>query len=93
MANPRTDHAGPIMDADFRFPSIYVPSTCTHRAALARRPPTRDTGRAAAGRAGSFNICKLLGLKYVLIGNNGILMETAYVLMSNNELIIPHFRQ
>ena len=31
------------MDADFRFPSIYVPSTCTHRARFSR---------AAAGRAG-----------------------------------------
>ena len=39
------------MDADFRFPSIYVPSTCTHRA---RRPPTRDTGGDAAGRAAGF---------------------------------------
>ena len=43
-------------------------------------------------------ICKLLGLKYVKIGNNGNngnkanLMETAYVLMGNNELIITHFR-
>ena len=27
------------MDADFRFPSIYVPSTCTHRARPA--PVTR----------------------------------------------------
>ena len=27
----------------------------------------------------------------VIIGNNGILMETAYVLMGNNELIIMHF--
>ena len=41
------------MDADFLFPSIYAPSTL--RTALARRQPTRDTGRAAAGRAGSFN--------------------------------------
>ena len=31
------------MDADFRFPSIYVPSTCTHRArpAPASVPVTR----------------------------------------------------
>ena len=44
------------MDADFLFPSIYVPSTCTAAlAGLARRQPTRDTGRTAAGRAGSFN--------------------------------------
>ena len=28
----------------------------------------------------------------VIIGNNEILMETAYVLMGNNELIITHFR-
>ena len=27
-----------------------------------------------------------------IIGNNGILMGTAYVIMSNNELIINHFR-
>ena len=42
------------MDADFRFPSIYVPSTCTHRARPAPASSTRDTGRAAVGRAGSF---------------------------------------
>ena len=41
------------MDAEFWFQSIYVPSTCPHRARPA--PPTRDKGRAAAGRAGSFN--------------------------------------
>ena len=28
----------------------------------------------------------------VIKGNNEILMETAYVLMSNNELIITNFR-
>ena len=28
----------------------------------------------------------------VIMGNNGNLMETAYVLMGNNELIITHFR-
>ena len=44
------------------------------------------------------HICKLLGLKYVIIGNKVImgnnenLMETAYVLMGTNELIITHFR-
>ena len=39
------------MDADFQLPSIYVPSTRTHRARLA--PAALDTGRAATGRAGS----------------------------------------
>ena len=45
------------MDADFRFPSIYVPSTCTlarrHRARPAPWPPGASVvpGRAAAGRA------------------------------------------
>ena len=28
----------------------------------------------------------------VIMGNNGKLMETAYVSMGNNELIITHFR-
>ena len=42
------------MDADFRFPSIYVPSTCTHCARPAPAYP-ETTGRAATGRAGSFN--------------------------------------
>ena len=44
---------------------------------------------------GLSHICKLLGLKYVImviIGNNRILIGTAYVLMGNNELIITHFR-
>ena len=61
MVNPcRT----PIIDADFRLPSIYVPSTCSQPRfesvpPRSAGPPTltpgRDTGRAAAGRAGSFN--------------------------------------
>ena len=47
------------MDADFRFPSICM-SRRPVRTALARRPPTSDTGRAAAGRACSFNSGKNL---------------------------------
>ena len=47
--------------ASCRFPPILPSSLCPHRAParttlpLAARPPvSRDTGRAAAGRAGSF---------------------------------------
>ena len=40
-------------------------------------------------------ICKLPGLKYVVIivimGNNGIIMETENVLIRNNGCIITHF--
>ena len=38
------------MDADFRFPSIYVPSTCTHRARPAPAYPGHGPGRRRAGR-------------------------------------------
>ena len=44
-----------MMDADFRFKFRRSMSRRPVRTALARRRPTRDTSRAAAGRAGSFN--------------------------------------
>ncbi len=54
MANPRQDRSWtPIQ----RFPPILSSSLWTHRAPTRRLPSpmSRDTGRAATGRDGSFN--------------------------------------